>query len=79
MEQNRELGSCCGALIINNFRDIAAKVAGDFLNKVKTTDIVTSCSFCLFGLNYGARKTGKDKKIQYLSEVVLDSLKGGKG
>ncbi len=74
-EHNRELGPCCGALIINNFRDLGAKVAGDFLNKVKTTDIVTSCSFCLFGLNYGNRKTGKDKKIQYLSEVVLDSLK----
>jgi Fe-S oxidoreductase len=75
MEQNRELGPCCGALLINNFRDVAAKVAGDFLNKVKTTDIVTSCSFCLFGLNYGARKVGEDKKIQYLTEVVLNSLK----
>ena len=74
-KQNRELGSCCGALIINNFRDIAAKVAGDFLGKVKTSDIVTSCSFCLFGLNYGNRKTGKGKKLHYLSEVVLDSLK----
>jgi len=78
-EQNRELGSCCGALIINNFRDIAAKVAGDFLDKIKTSDIVTSCSFCLFGLNYGNRKMGKDKKIQHLSEIVLDSLKSGKG
>jgi Fe-S oxidoreductase len=73
-EQSRELSSCCGAMIINNFRDMAAKVAGNFLDKVNTSDIVTSCTFCLFGLNYGNKKTGKNKKIHYLSEVVLDSL-----
>jgi Fe-S oxidoreductase len=76
VEQNRQLSSCCGALIINNFRDLAAKVSGNFLDKVKTTDIVTSCSFCLFGLNYGNRKMAKGKRIRYLTEVVLDSLKG---
>jgi Fe-S oxidoreductase len=75
VEQNRELSSCCGAMIINNFRDIAAKVAGNFLSEVKTSDIVTSCSFCLFGLNYGNKKARKDKKIHYLTEIVLDSLK----
>jgi Fe-S oxidoreductase len=74
VEQNRELSSCCGAMNINNFREISAKVAGNFLDKVKTKIIVTSCSFCLFGLNYGSRKMRKDKKILYLSEVILDSL-----
>jgi Fe-S oxidoreductase len=74
IEQNRELSPCCGAMNINNFREISAKVAGNFLDKVKTSIIVTSCSFCLFGLNYGVRKMNKDKKILYLSEVILDSL-----
>lgn len=74
MERNRQLGSCCGALIINNFRELAAKVSGNFLDKVKAGDIVTSCSFCLFGLNYGNRKMRKDKRIRYLTEVILDSL-----
>ena len=76
VEQNRQLSSCCGALIINNFRELAAKVSGNFLDKVRTPDIVTSCSFCLFGLNYGNRKMAKGKRIRYLTEVVLDSLKG---
>ncbi len=75
VEQNRKLGSCCGAMNINNFREISAKVAGSFLDAVKTKAIVTSCSFCLFGLNYGIRKMEKDKKVVYLSEVILDSLK----
>ena len=74
--QNRQLGSCCGALLINNFKELAANISGNFLDKVKTPDIVTSCSFCLFGLNYGNRKMGKNKKIRYLSEVILDSLEG---
>ena len=74
VEQNRQLSSCCGALIISNFRDLAAKVAGDFLDKVVTTDVVTSCSFCLFGLNYGNKKMGKNKRIRFLTEVILDSL-----
>lgn len=74
VEENRELGFCCGAMNISNFKDLSIKVAGSFLNEVKTSDIVTPCSFCLFGLNYGNRKAGKDKRIRYLSEVVLDSL-----
>ena len=75
VEKIKELGSCCGAMNISNFREISAAIAGNFLDKVKTHTVVTSCSFCLFGLNYGARKTGKDKKILYLSEVALDTLK----
>ena len=74
MKQNRDLAACCGAKNISNFRDISIKIAGNLLDEAKTPTIVTSCSFCLFGLSYGARKTGKNKKIQYLSEVVLDSL-----
>ena len=75
MEKSGELAACCGAKNISNFRDISIKIAGSLLNQAKAPIIVTSCSFCLFGLNYGARKTGEDKKIQYLSEVVLDSLR----
>ncbi len=77
VEQNRRLGSCCGALIINNFGDLAAKVSGNFLDKISTNDVVTSCPFCLLGLNYGNRKMGKGKRIRYLSEVILDSLSHG--
>jgi len=75
MEQNREVAACCAAKNISNFRELSLKVAGSFLDKVKSPTIVTSCPFCLFGLNYGVRKIGRDKKILYLAEVVLDSLK----
>jgi len=75
LEKNKELSPCCGALNISNFREICVGVAGNFLDEVKTNTIVTSCSFCLFGLNYGIRKTGKDKKVVYLSEVLLNSLR----
>jgi len=74
MRQNRELGYCCAALNIANFRDIAVKIVGELLDEVNTPTLVTSCSFCTFALNYGARKTGRDKTLLYLSEVILDSL-----
>jgi len=74
LEQNRELAACCAAKNISNFRELSLKVAGGFLDKVKGPTIVTSCPFCLFGLNYSIRKTGRDKKILYLSEVVLESV-----
>ena len=75
LKRSGEMAACCGARNISNFRDMALKIAGNLLDETTAPTIVTSCSFCLFGLSYGARKTGKDKKIQYLSEVVLNSLK----
>ncbi len=72
--KNKEQADCCAAKNISNFRDLSIKIASSFLDKVETPNIVTSCPFCLFGLNYACRKTGKDKRLLYLSEVVLDSL-----
>jgi len=74
LEESREQAACCAAKNISSFRDLSIKVASSFLDKVKTPDIVTSCPFCLFGMNYACRKTGKDKKLLYLSEVILESL-----
>ncbi len=74
MKWSGEMAACCGARNISNFRDMALKMAGNLLDETTASTIVTSCSFCLFGLNYAARKTGRNKEIRYLSEVVLDSL-----
>lgn len=75
MKQKKELAGCCGALNINSFKKISARIAGDLLNKVETDTLVTSCTFCLFGLNYGLRKSDLDKKILYISEVPLKALR----
>ena len=75
MLQSGELAACCGAKNISNFRDMSIEIAAKLLYQASSSPIVTSCAFCLFGLNYAARKTGKDNKIQYLSEVILDSLR----
>ena len=77
---NRENAPCCGggAAVRAVYRDLCLKIASGILDQASVSPIVTPCSFCQFNLGYAARKTGSDKKIAYLTEVILQALSQSK-
>jgi len=76
LAENRENAPCCGggAAVRAAFRDMCLKIAGGILDQAPASPIVTPCSFCQFNLGYAARKTASDKKIAYLTEVILNAI-----
>ncbi|MEM2925413.1 MAG: heterodisulfide reductase-related iron-sulfur binding cluster [Methanocellales archaeon] len=73
MEKNRENAACCGAGIRSVFRDLSLSLALKALELAKTDTIVSS--FCIFNLRWAARKKGLDRKIKYISEIILEALR----
>jgi Fe-S oxidoreductase len=76
MKQSRERASCCGAggAVRSVYRDLSLKMGTAILEQAPTDLVVTPCPFCNFNLSYASRKTGSDKKVAYITEVVLDAL-----
>jgi len=76
MERNREGAQCCGAGsgVMTVYRDLSMKVASSLLNSAPTESIVSACPFCMFCLNRAAKAGELNKRVTYLTSVVLDSL-----
>lgn len=76
MDENKEMGMCCGAGagVRSIYRDLSVEVALKVLNSTQL-DIVTSCPFCTFNLNYAAKKRGVSKQIRYITELLAEILK----
>ena len=76
MERGREQAQCCGAGsgVMTVYRDLSMKVASGLLDMAPTESIVSSCPFCVFCLNRAAKAGGLDKRVTYLTSIVLDSL-----
>jgi len=76
LERSREGSQCCGAGsgVMTVYRDLSMKVASDLLNNAPTESIVSSCPFCAFCLNRAAKAGELNKRVTYLTSVVLDSL-----
>jgi len=73
LKENRDMGMCCGAGagIRSIYRDLSMEVAAKLLNSTQS-NIITSCPFCTFNLNYAAKKKGIDKEVKYITELLVD-------
>jgi len=73
---NRANGLCCGAggAVRSVYRDLSMKLASKILDQALRSPIITPCPFCEFNLSYASRKTGRDKKVAYITQIVLDAL-----
>jgi len=76
MPKDRENGLCCGAgaAVRSVYRDLSLKLASNILDQAPVSPIVTPCPFCEFNFSYTARKTGSDKKIAYITDIILQAL-----
>ena len=78
-ENNRENAECCGAdsAVRAGFKNLSVQVALTRIDQAidKAGNIISSCPFCTFNLNYACRKNSRDVKIQYITEFLLDAIK----
>ena len=76
MAENRGNAACCGAGagVRSIYRDLSFKMATTLLDEAPLEHVVTSCPFCDFNLSYASQKAGGNKKITYITEIVLDSV-----
>jgi len=65
---------CCGGMIRGVYRELALELATSILDQAPVAPIVSACPFCNFCLNWASHKTGKDKKVTYITETVLQAL-----
>mgnify|MGYP000739965763 CR=1 FL=1 len=74
--QSRQEALCCGAGggIRSVYRDLSLEIAAAALAGMPAETVVSACPFCTFNLSFASRKKGLDKRVIYLSQVVLDSL-----
>jgi len=74
LPRNQENGICCGAGagIRSLYAGLSMDIAESLLNSTPEDEIVTSCSFCLFNLSQAAKKRGINKKIRFITEVVIE-------
>lgn len=74
--QNKENALCCGAgaAVRSVYRDLSLKLASNILDQAPVSPIVTPCPFCEFNLSYTAHKIGSDKKVAYITEIILKAL-----
>ena len=57
--------------------EIILKDCDDFfkiLNDIQTKEIITSCPLCVFNFRYVNYKTQMDKKCQYITDYLLESI-----
>ena len=76
LPENRENAPCCGsgAAVRAAYRDLSLKITTNILDQAQVSPLVTSCPFCQFTFSYAAHKTGSDKKIAYITDVILNAL-----
>ncbi len=76
MPENRGNALCCGAgaAVRSVYRDLSLNLATQILDQAPVSPIVTPCPFCEFNLSYASRKMGSDKKIAYITEIILQAL-----
>ena len=76
LPENKENAPCCGAGA--GIRSVYPKLSMDMalrtLDAASANTVVTSCPFCSFNLSYAAKKGGSDKKIAFITDLVLESL-----
>lgn len=75
-EKNRAEAPCCGAGagIRSVYRDLSLKLASNLLSQIPAEEIVSACPFCIFNLSWASRKKELDKKLTYITTLILKSL-----
>ena len=68
---------CCGAGsgIRGVDSSISIKIGKQLFDKVKTEEIASSCPLCVFNFRYVNHKNQSDKKIRYITDYILESLR----
>lgn len=72
LKDNREGSLCCGGGggLVNNFPQVASKIAEIRLSQCKTNRLITPCPMCFKHLN----NNSKDVKIYEYSQVILKAI-----
>ncbi len=77
---NKENTLCCGAGsgIRGVDKDITIKIGEKLINSANpgTSELISSCPLCIFNYRYIDYKLKLDKKFTYITEYLLNSLKG---
>ncbi len=68
---------CCGSGsgIRGVDSSICIKIGEGLFNKIDTKEIASSCPLCIFNFRYVNYKNQMDKKIKYITDYVLESIK----
>lgn len=76
LSQNRENAYCCGAGsgVRSIDKDLSRKIGAEIIKESKSENIMSSCPFCIFNLRYIAHKMNLDKKIQHISNLILNNI-----
>lgn len=76
--KNREESFCCGADsgVRAVFKESSVQMALTRVDEAlkKAEILTTTCSFCLFNLNYASIKFGRRIPVKYLTEIILEAL-----
>ncbi|MFX1399600.1 MAG: (Fe-S)-binding protein, partial [Promethearchaeota archaeon] len=77
LEANRLNSPCCGAGsgIRGVDSELCINTGFRVINRVKDKVIITSCPLCVFNFRYIDYKKKTDKTIQYITDVLLESIK----
>ncbi len=77
LSKNPEECPCCGAGsgIRGVDSSICIRIGKELFDKIETEEIVSSCPLCVFNFRYVNYKNQLDKKIKYITDYILESMK----
>ena len=74
--ENREDALCCGSGSGVRSLDagLSMNIAGELLASAPENTVISTCPFCIFNLNYTARKTMTEKKAVHIATYVRSKM-----
>ncbi|MFX1497679.1 MAG: (Fe-S)-binding protein [Promethearchaeota archaeon] len=77
LSNNKDTSPCCGAGsgIRGVDSSISIKIGSKILEQAPTEEIITSCPLCVFNYRYVNYKTQNNKKIRYITDFLLETIK----
>jgi heterodisulfide reductase subunit D len=76
LPMNREKTPCCGSGggIRSAFKALSFSMAQDLLSGMETEALASPCPFCTFNLTYTNKKARMNKRVDYITKIVWESL-----
>lgn len=76
LPENRDHALCCGSGSGVRSLDapLSMKIAGKVLSATPTDTLVSTCPFCIFNMNYTAKKSEAGKKALHIATLVRECM-----